>query len=136
MMASAACIRPATSPPTCGCRVSTPPPGSDFTYGRPAPSGQEQAESLVTRAVHEIRREETEVECEVTGLVWIYTDPKHVIVYTATVRSAESSLSCSPPGRHACLLVRRRARARVHTRTSRRRMEGLGTSARNTLGAT
>ncbi len=39
-------------------------------------------ESLVQAAVRETR-EETGVECEVTGLVGIYTDPKHVILYTS-----------------------------------------------------
>ena len=28
-------------------------------------------------------REETGIECEITGLVGIYTDPKHVILYTS-----------------------------------------------------
>ncbi len=39
-------------------------------------------ESLVTTAVREVK-EETGIDCEVTGLVGIYTDPKHVIVYTS-----------------------------------------------------
>ncbi len=39
-------------------------------------------ESLVQAAVRETRAE-TGVFCEVTGLVGIYTDPKHVIVYTS-----------------------------------------------------
>ncbi|MGH3566356.1 MAG: NUDIX domain-containing protein [Pseudonocardia sp.] len=38
-------------------------------------------ESLVDTAVRETR-EETGIDCEVTGLVGIYTDPKHVILYT------------------------------------------------------
>jgi len=38
-------------------------------------------ESLVTTAVREVR-EETGIDCEVTGLVGIYTDPGHVILYT------------------------------------------------------
>lgn len=39
-------------------------------------------ESLVETAVRETR-EETGITCEVTGLVGIYTDPKHVILYTS-----------------------------------------------------
>jgi len=38
-------------------------------------------ESLVQTAVRETR-EETGINCEITGLVGIYTDPKHVILYT------------------------------------------------------
>ena len=39
-------------------------------------------ESLVDTAVRETR-EETGITCEVTGLVGIYTDPRHVILYTS-----------------------------------------------------
>ena len=39
-------------------------------------------ESLVDTAVRETR-EETGIACEVTGLVGIYTDPRHVILYTS-----------------------------------------------------
>ena len=39
-------------------------------------------ESLVTTAVREVK-EETGIDCEVTGLVGIYTDPKHIIFYTS-----------------------------------------------------
>jgi 8-oxo-dGTP pyrophosphatase MutT (NUDIX family) len=39
-------------------------------------------ESLVDCAVRETK-EETGVDCEVTGLVGLYTDPKHVILYTS-----------------------------------------------------
>ena len=39
-------------------------------------------ESMVQAAVRETK-EETGVDCEVTGLVGIYTDPKHVILYTS-----------------------------------------------------
>jgi len=39
-------------------------------------------ESLVEAAVRETR-EETGIDCEVTGLVGIYTDPRHVILYTS-----------------------------------------------------
>jgi ADP-ribose pyrophosphatase YjhB (NUDIX family) len=39
-------------------------------------------ESLIQAAIRETR-EETGVDCEITGLVGIYTDPKHVILYTS-----------------------------------------------------
>lgn len=39
-------------------------------------------ESIVDTAVRETK-EETGIDCEVTGLVGIYTDPKHVILYTS-----------------------------------------------------
>src|SRR5690242_21763699 len=39
-------------------------------------------ESMVQAAVRETK-EETGVDCEVTGLIGIYTDPKHVILYTS-----------------------------------------------------
>jgi 8-oxo-dGTP pyrophosphatase MutT (NUDIX family) len=39
-------------------------------------------ESMVQAAVRETR-EETGIDCEVTGLVGIYTDPQHVILYTS-----------------------------------------------------
>jgi ADP-ribose pyrophosphatase YjhB (NUDIX family) len=39
-------------------------------------------ESLADAAVRETR-EESGIECEITGVVGIYTDPKHVILYTS-----------------------------------------------------
>lgn len=39
-------------------------------------------ESMTQAAVRETA-EETGIDCEVTGLVGIYTDPKHVILYTS-----------------------------------------------------
>src|SRR6266446_2922189 len=39
-------------------------------------------ESLTQAAIRETK-EETGIECEITGLVGIYTDPKHVIHYTS-----------------------------------------------------
>jgi ADP-ribose pyrophosphatase YjhB (NUDIX family) len=38
-------------------------------------------ESLAAAAVRETR-EESGVECEITGLVGVYSDPRHVILYT------------------------------------------------------
>ncbi|MGH3899193.1 MAG: NUDIX hydrolase [Pseudonocardiaceae bacterium] len=39
-------------------------------------------ESLIDTAVRETK-EETGIDCRVTGLVGIYTDPRHVILYTS-----------------------------------------------------
>jgi ADP-ribose pyrophosphatase YjhB (NUDIX family) len=39
-------------------------------------------ESMTQAAVRETK-EETGIDCEITGLVGIYTDPKHVILYTS-----------------------------------------------------
>ncbi len=39
-------------------------------------------ESLAQAAVRETR-EETGIDCEITGLVGIYTDPGHIILYTS-----------------------------------------------------
>ena len=39
-------------------------------------------ESMVPAAVRETK-EETGIDCEITGLAGIYTDPKHVILYTS-----------------------------------------------------
>ena len=39
-------------------------------------------ESMTQAAVREVK-EETGIDCEVTGLVGIYTDPKHIILYTS-----------------------------------------------------
>jgi len=39
-------------------------------------------ESMVQAAIRETK-EETGVDCSITGLVGIYTDPKHVILYTS-----------------------------------------------------
>jgi 8-oxo-dGTP pyrophosphatase MutT (NUDIX family) len=44
--------------------------------------GIELGESLIQAAVRETH-EETGIDCEITGLVGIYTDPKHVILYTS-----------------------------------------------------
>jgi ADP-ribose pyrophosphatase YjhB (NUDIX family) len=39
-------------------------------------------ETLPNAAVREVR-EETGIHCQITGLVGIYTDPRHVILYTS-----------------------------------------------------
>ena len=65
-------------------------------------------ESLTEAAIRETR-EETGITCEVTGLVGIYTDPKHVILYTSngearqefsivlTARAADTAASSGTP---------------------------------------
>jgi ADP-ribose pyrophosphatase YjhB (NUDIX family) len=42
----------------------------------------ELGESMTQAAIRETR-EESGIDCEITGLVGIYTDPKHVILYTS-----------------------------------------------------
>jgi ADP-ribose pyrophosphatase YjhB (NUDIX family) len=44
--------------------------------------GIDLGESLGQAAVREVK-EETGVECEIMGLVGIYTDPRHIILYTS-----------------------------------------------------
>jgi ADP-ribose pyrophosphatase YjhB (NUDIX family) len=39
-------------------------------------------ESVIEAAIRETK-EETGIDCEITGLVGIYSDPKHVILYTS-----------------------------------------------------
>jgi ADP-ribose pyrophosphatase YjhB (NUDIX family) len=48
-------------------------------------------ESMVQTAVRETK-EETGIDCEITGLAGIYTDPKHVILYTG---NGEARQECS-----------------------------------------
>jgi ADP-ribose pyrophosphatase YjhB (NUDIX family) len=42
----------------------------------------ELGESMTQAAVREVK-EETGIDCEITGLVGIYSDPKHIILYTS-----------------------------------------------------
>jgi 8-oxo-dGTP pyrophosphatase MutT (NUDIX family) len=44
--------------------------------------GMDLGESIIDTAVRETR-EETGITCEITGLVGIYTNPHHVILYTS-----------------------------------------------------
>lgn len=46
------------------------------------PGGAIDVGESVTQAAMREAKEETGVDCEITGLVGIYSDPKHVILYT------------------------------------------------------
>jgi 8-oxo-dGTP pyrophosphatase MutT (NUDIX family) len=47
------------------------------------PGGAIDLGESVTQAAVRETREETGIDCEVTGLVGIYSDPKHIILYTS-----------------------------------------------------
>lgn len=47
------------------------------------PGGAIDLGESVTQAAVRETREESGVECEITGIVGIYSDPKHVILYTS-----------------------------------------------------
>jgi len=44
--------------------------------------GIDIGESLTQAAVREVK-EETGIDCEITGVVGIYTDPRHIVLYTS-----------------------------------------------------
>ena len=78
-------------------------------------------ESMVQAAVRETR-EETGIECEITGLVGIYTDPKHVILYTSNgeVRQEFSILLTGVRDRRAAHAEQREQRGAVGSASGRR----------------
>lgn len=47
------------------------------------PGGAIDLGESVTQAATRETREETGIECEMTGLVGVYSDPKHIILYTS-----------------------------------------------------
>lgn len=51
------------------------------------------SESVAQAAVRETL-EETGIECAVTGTVGIYSDPRHVILYTSNGEVRQESRSC------------------------------------------
>ncbi len=57
-------------------------------------------ESMTHAAIRETK-EESGIDCEITGLVGIYTDPKHIILYTSNgeARQEFSILLTGPPHR-------------------------------------
>jgi 8-oxo-dGTP pyrophosphatase MutT (NUDIX family) len=59
-------------------------------------------ESLTQAAARETR-EETGIECRITGIVGIYTDPKHIILYTSNGEARQEFsivLTARPSGGH------------------------------------
>jgi ADP-ribose pyrophosphatase YjhB (NUDIX family) len=59
-------------------------------------------ESATQAAVRETK-EETGIDCEITGLVGIYTDPKHIILYTSNGEARQEFsivLTARPTGGH------------------------------------
>ena len=59
-------------------------------------------ESVVQAAIRETK-EETGIDCEVTGLVGIYSDPKHIILYTSNGEARQEFsivLTAHPTGGH------------------------------------
>jgi ADP-ribose pyrophosphatase YjhB (NUDIX family) len=59
-------------------------------------------ESVVQAAIRETK-EETGIDCEITGLVGIYSDPKHIILYTSNGEARQEFsivLTARPTGGH------------------------------------
>ncbi len=59
-------------------------------------------ESVAQAAIRETR-EETGIDCEITGLVGIYSDPKHIILYTSNGEARQEFsivLTARPIGGH------------------------------------
>jgi 8-oxo-dGTP pyrophosphatase MutT (NUDIX family) len=59
-------------------------------------------ESVAQAAIRETR-EETGIDCEITGLVGIYSDPKHIILYTSNGEARQEFsivLTARPSGGH------------------------------------
>jgi 8-oxo-dGTP pyrophosphatase MutT (NUDIX family) len=91
-------------------------------------------ESLVQAAVRETK-EETGIDCEITGLVGIYTDPRHIILYTSdgearqefsivlTARPRGGQLASSPESRDVRWVNRDEVLAYPMDRAMRRRIE-------------
>src|SRR3984957_18537854 len=62
----------------------------------------ELGESLTQAAIRETR-EETGIDCQITGLVGIYSDPKHIILYTSNGEARQEFsivLTARPSGGH------------------------------------
>ncbi len=68
----------------------------------------ELGESMTQAAIRETK-EESGIDCEITGLVGIYTDPKHVILYTSNgeARQEFSIVLTGTPGRGRAHLEQR-----------------------------
>jgi 8-oxo-dGTP pyrophosphatase MutT (NUDIX family) len=103
--------------------------------------GVDLGESIADAGVRETR-EESGIDCEITGLVGIYSDPKHVILYTSngetrqefsivltgratgghpTPSSETSDVRWVPPGELAGYTMDRSMRMRVDHYLERRR---------------
>ena len=78
--------------------------------------GIDLGESVAQAAVRETL-EESGIECVITGIVGIYSDPKHVIFYTSNGEARQESPSSLPPGSWAD--SRRRAASQARSAGSR-----------------
>ena len=76
--------------------------------------GMDLGESITETAVRETQ-EETGITCEITGLVGIYTNPRHVIRYTSNdeVRQEFSIVFTARPSRRRAAAEQRVIRAAV-----------------------